>query len=74
MGECERKLQRTAQLCERAQLSTSPAGQEMLKRELSSLRGDFAAMRAHADDVKQRLQTALAHWQDYEVMSVVKSV
>nr|KAG5692778.1 hypothetical protein BaRGS_009394 [Batillaria attramentaria] len=55
-------LNRTASLGERVCHTTAPRGQEVIRRELQSLRDDWAAFSTAVADVESNLESCIANW------------
>ncbi len=60
------KLSHVSELNAKTQVNTSPAGIEILKRELDSLKSDWDGAKGQAEDSAAALQTALQRWKEFE--------
>ena len=55
-------VSRCASLAERVCRSTAPRGQEVIQREVQSLRDDWATFSTAVADVESSLQSCIANW------------
>lgn len=63
---CEQNVKQMADISNKAMATSSAAGKEKVKREISQIEDDLANLLSEVDDVKNSLQKALQLWHDFE--------
>lgn len=62
LAQGQTMLNQTASLGEKVCLTTSPRGQDLIQREVESLRDDWKSFSAAFGDVEHNLEVSISHW------------
>lgn len=66
IGEGEKKLKATKDLCEKTTKNSSQRGREVLRRDIDHLQSEWEDYLARIQQTEEDLQTALVQWGDFE--------
>ncbi|KAJ8309205.1 hypothetical protein KUTeg_014079 [Tegillarca granosa] len=66
VGDGEKKLKLTKDLCEKTARNSSQGGREVLKREIDHLQSEWEDYLARIQQAEEDLETALLQWGDFE--------